>query len=432
MIHFRKERGRRRYLQWIMIVLTLAVVSVHYGMLRGDRRKPATTDTPLPTHSTLTKRGDCYYEVLSKPGDMCVENGVITLYSSAEDKVKDVALCTGFPQTRPEGTFAKIHYKKAAKNEVQNERKEHRVTLFVVPTLETNLFHIIRDTVANVEDMVVKAGLFREDNSGFVFVLPKNPRFSEHSTLYHLFFAGFTGASADTWQQSVVQTASVTDRVCLYNKVFLGQPFKGYEPKKPLRLLEFKKRILQSLHMTPSFPLGLEKSRYILRFINRAKKGINRSVGNKANITAAAEGMGFDVREIVFQELSVVQQLAAAAGTDLMVGAHGQALTWCMFMPTDSVCLELGIWRDTRRDYPLLSSWSGVHHLFVALPLPSQVSFPSNPTMSDSEKNSLNYYKPYSNYKFRQAMVIYPELALVTKRLEEAVELLRGRDARGK
>eukprot|EP00754_Rhynchopus_humris_P000382 Rhum_TRINITY_DN10244_c0_g1::Rhum_TRINITY_DN10244_c0_g1_i1::g.37264::m.37264 len=428
-------------------------------------------DTPKrrPAQASLRKLGSCYYTYDGPVGSLCVEDGTAVLYNAPAQQdggTQSVDLCTGFPQKRPEGTVFTYRTEKAVPGASPRFAGagnrtvwQAAPTLLVAPTLDTNLFHVVRDTLANLEDMLrqQRSRLVAADPPpGFVFLLPKHAAFGAHNPLYHAFFAAFTGGGGPAdWPSRTRAVASVpsTERVCMTGDVYVGQQFLGYEKGPPARLAGFRQRLLAALDIRPPPALrfrhaaasgGGEQARYMLRAVERfsekawrskAKKGngvrgVNRKIGNLAAIRAAAvEKAGFDVEEVVLQDLPVLEQLRVAASSDVLLGSHGQALTWCLFMSRGSVCFELRVWKDARTDYPLIAKWGSLRMITIPLPDAAQVEFPLEPAMTAKQKKELNYYAPFTNYKHRQAQIIFPDIHLVEKKLLEAKTMLEERDA---
>ena len=454
--------------------------AVASAVVPGETDAPLVITMPLetpkrrPSQASLRKLGNCYYTYDGPVGSLCVEDGTAVLYNAParqDGSTQSVDLCTGFPQRKPEGTVFTYRTEKAAPGASPRFAGagnrtvwQAAPTLLVVPTLDTNLFHVVRDTLANVEDMLrqQRSRLVAADPPpGFVFLLPKNTAFAAHNPRYHPFFAAFTGGGPAGWQSRTRAVASVgrTERICMTGDVYVGQQFLGYERGPPARLAGFRQRLLAALDIRPPPALrfrpaasaaaahggsgGGDRPRYMLRAVERfsekawrskAKKdnevrGVNRKIGNLAAIRAVAvEKAGFDVEEVVLQDLPVLEQLRVAASSDVLLGSHGQALTWCLFMSRGSVCFELRVWRDARTDYPLIAKWGSLRVITIPLPDAAQVEFPLEPAMTAKQKKELNYYSPFTNYKHRQAQIIFPDIHLVEKKLLEAKAMLEERD----
>ncbi|KAJ9453395.1 hypothetical protein DIPPA_22367 [Diplonema papillatum] len=393
----------------------------------------------LSKFTELKKLGNCYYKQVPDSGGLCVEGGRVVLYNAGRDQENEqYTLCTGFPQKQPEGTqvivkaSSKSHRQEA--NGVELYREERGTALFITLTLENNLFHVLRDTVANLMDMLTAEKQQRPD---VVFLLPKHPAFAKTDfDGFHILLAGLTGGGPDDWKTRIITVQDVpkNTRICV-ERAYVGQVFNGYTKGSRGRMALYKRWVWDALQVVPPLRL-LHGEKYKMLVIDRASKNedVNRRLGNVEEIAGQhsickTQSM-FDVTErYVFQKHTVLEQLRTAASTDLMMGTHGQALSWCAFMRDGSVCFEIGIWEKHREDYPLISKWSNVYAVFVGLKDPSQVKFSLNPDMSDAEKRQINYYRPFTNYKHRQNQIVYPNIPEICSQLERSYQLLRVKDA---
>eukprot|EP01063_Lacrimia_lanifica_P025254 TRINITY_DN3302_c0_g1_i5.p1 TRINITY_DN3302_c0_g1~~TRINITY_DN3302_c0_g1_i5.p1 ORF type:complete len:515 (+),score=151.68 TRINITY_DN3302_c0_g1_i5:58-1602(+) len=443
--------GSRRWQVLQILLLCFAVLwydgmakraeAVSRALLAGGTAAPA-----------LERKGSCYYRLAptAKPHSVCVERGQVWMFNAGgDDDGVEVELCNGFPQRRPEGSLFRYNKRAAAAGVRAWEaggkvvHAEPRRTLFVQTTMEGSLFHLVRDTLANVEDMLLKeVGPGDVRGPQRVFILPSHPTFEpRRQNRFYLFFLGLTGTAPGALSKDVMRVNEIPagDVYCMTGDVWFGQSFKGYEQGPPGRLVEFKRRALQALQITqevyvPPGRGGEEGGEGIpLMMIERfsekkdtqpGRPAVDRKLGNWDAVEAKARELGFAPFKYVYQDHSVVEQLAAAARTRVMLGTHGQALTWSMFMPDWSVTFEILIWGDKRPDYPLLSRWSCVHWVRVPVDRPEQVEFPTAPGMTAQEKLDLNFFKPSSNYHLRQEMILYPDLPVVEDKLREAKELL--------
>ncbi|KAJ9471338.1 putative membrane-associated protein [Diplonema papillatum] len=71
-------------------------------------------------------------------------------------------------------------------------------------------------------------------------------------------------------------------------------------------------------------------------------------------VATGVGGGAAHVRRVMFEDHSFVSQVSIASGADVMVGVHGNGLTWTAFMQPNSVLIEL--WGD----YPYNANYHGV------------------------------------------------------------------------
>eukprot|EP01062_Namystynia_karyoxenos_P044594 TRINITY_DN32898_c0_g1_i2.p1 TRINITY_DN32898_c0_g1~~TRINITY_DN32898_c0_g1_i2.p1 ORF type:complete len:519 (+),score=112.51 TRINITY_DN32898_c0_g1_i2:90-1559(+) len=404
--------------------------AVTHAGIRAPRLPPA-TPAPPGVPAALHRHGNCWYR--PPPGALCAESGRLVLFGAGQDTEIEVELCTGYPQNRrtyvPEKTGVSVVLRRQLPSDPADAlggtgtvtvERETRVTLLDVTTLESNFFHVVRDTVANLVDMVARMpeGQGVLPLNGRVVLLPKHRQLRQiDSNAFHFAFAGLT---ARPWREHVLKIERLAPpgkRVC-FEAAYLGQPYEGHQVGGPRRREE------------AAVEWAAAGGKLRLLFVDRGvggrlgcQGGPNRKIENQAELVAMAEAMGFYVRVVKLHTLpSTEAQLRLVHGADVLMGAHGMALTWCTFLRAGAVLLELGIWRDVRADYRFLSKWSGVHRLYVPLLDPDAVYFPKV-NLTRAEKFSVDYYRPYSNIQMRQCQVIRPDASAVRRKLTLAKQL---------
>jgi len=68
----------------------------------------------------------------------------------------------------------------------------------------------------------------------------------------------------------------------------------------------------------------------------------NRQIINIGDLKKSAKAAGFkNVRVVLFEKMSVKQQMTLAANTGVMVGVQGAGLQWAIFMPPGSTLIEI-------------------------------------------------------------------------------------------
>ena len=428
---------KRRRRQALLLGATILLVLWHYASRSLLTTSRTINSTTRKTSADLKRKGNCWYE--PTPFDMCVEGGELFLFGSDKDEVENVNLCVGYPQQKPEGTFVKLHHKRRESDQLgsmfdssKNVQLdvEFRIGYFITTTLETNLFHIIRDNLANIADMIESRGGSYGD--GRVFLLPKNPRLSHiNNDRFHFLFSALTGVqyeSPSSTDSLVAPLSSIPQghRVC-FKRAYLGQSFSGYSNGPVGRLIPVATAVRKAYNLVSVRPpVRLRSSKLKMVMIKRSPDGIvDRTIGNLDEIQKLSERMDFISRAAILQEYTVVDQMTIASQADVVLGAHGQGLSWCMFLSVNSVCLELQIWNDKRSDYRLLSKWSKVHNVIVTLTNPSQVSF-QKIDFTDAQKMALKYYRPISNLVHRQYQTIYPNMTEIEMSLVKTKALLYG------
>ena len=99
---------------------------------------------------------------------------------------------------------------------------------------------------------------------------------------------------------------------------------------------------------------GMRKLR--LTIINR--KGRTRRLTNMDELETAGVALGYDVRVVSFELLTIAQQLKiVSTETDVLMGMHGNGIMWLQFLPPRSVIIELiGVWYS-----PYARLWGHTH-----------------------------------------------------------------------
>eukprot|EP01062_Namystynia_karyoxenos_P041550 TRINITY_DN30280_c0_g1_i1.p2 TRINITY_DN30280_c0_g1~~TRINITY_DN30280_c0_g1_i1.p2 ORF type:complete len:489 (+),score=131.60 TRINITY_DN30280_c0_g1_i1:58-1524(+) len=410
------------------------------------RRPPLPQPQPTGPRGGLRRLGDCYWA--APGGALCAEGRQLVLFSAERDGEQALELCLGYPQTpagQKEGTVVNVHLRRRAPDDLRPAFGRRRVAMakeyrpaFVFPlTLESNLFHVLRDTLAPLADLVdLLPEEVRARDQRVAVLTPRNPRLPRRGDgRYHFALAGLTGGGPlAPWRARVMslgERAVDAPRVC-FDTAYLGLPFRGYGAGEPMRIAAFTARVLRAMDAGPDASDGewaAAQTRLRLLFIDRGPTQggrANREVGNREQIAEGAEAAGFAVRSAAMHALPVRTQLLLASGADVVLGAHGQGLAWCAFLRPGKVCIELAIWRDPRPDFRHLCRWSGVHRLYVPLRRAAQVVFP-NVSLSPRQVAAMvttDYYLPPENQRLRQEQVIFPDLAEVGQKLQKAQQLL--------
>jgi len=68
----------------------------------------------------------------------------------------------------------------------------------------------------------------------------------------------------------------------------------------------------------------------------------NRRIINIADLEQSARAAGFkSVKTVLFENMSVKEQITLAANTRVIVGVQGAGLQWAIFMPPGSILIEI-------------------------------------------------------------------------------------------
>ena len=82
---------------------------------------------------------------------------------------------------------------------------------------------------------------------------------------------------------------------------------------------------------------------YRLTMIDR--RGRTRVLTNVGNIVAIARQKGFIAQSVALEKLPIREQLRLITSTDVLMGMHGNGITWLQFLPPGSAVVELvGVW----------------------------------------------------------------------------------------
>eukprot|EP01060_Flectonema_neradi_P006447 TRINITY_DN1435_c0_g2_i1.p1 TRINITY_DN1435_c0_g2~~TRINITY_DN1435_c0_g2_i1.p1 ORF type:complete len:494 (+),score=74.60 TRINITY_DN1435_c0_g2_i1:1211-2692(+) len=156
----------------------------------------------------------------------------------------------------------------------------------------------------------------------------------------------------------------------------------------------------------PDVRLELQRKRPVLTLTVRTDKGgFGRNITNTAELTEhlhKAFPNKLDIATHSWSEYPVLEQMRIAAATDILFGIHGNALTWMVVMPPQSVVLEV---------YPFGSEGTtkgvniadGRHHFvfFSYIGRRSNLTYAtwpsSNVSNSPLESKSVYYGKPFSH-----------------------------------
>lgn len=83
--------------------------------------------------------------------------------------------------------------------------------------------------------------------------------------------------------------------------------------------------------------------RYRLTMIDR--RGKTRRLTNVPELVRIAERKGFIAQSVALETLPIVEQLRLITSTDVLMGMHGNGMTWLQFLPPGSAVVELiGVW----------------------------------------------------------------------------------------
>eukprot|EP01079_Euglenida_sp_SAG-EU17-18_P005222 gene5222-936_t len=334
----------------------------------------------------LKALGRCYYMA----EDLCIEDGMLTVFDPTKPygyvKKRKLPLCTGFPQptqTRPEGSWAWVQFKGMIGSIVacicsvrqppaggeyyvlpsdKTLEVEDADTHMFMMTNNKNFFHpcdlddgssgacahidlVLRDTVFNVADLLrdIRSQFGERPSNGRVILLNPHPIFEQSVTdKWNFVLAGITGPD---YQQRITRLKDMTKNVrYCFRRAFVGQPFHGYQVGVPRRVVEYVDRAL--------FNLGLDRSSFAanaskklwpdngdgrprMLLVNRG--GTNRRLGNHKEILQLAESLGMKAKEFVLQDLPPQEQMFLVASSDVLIGAHGAAFSWLVFMQPGSV-----------------------------------------------------------------------------------------------
>jgi hypothetical protein len=83
-----------------------------------------------------------------------------------------------------------------------------------------------------------------------------------------------------------------------------------------------------------------------------------------AHVEAGGAPLALDVQLVDFAQLETAQQLRVVAGTEILVGMHGAALTYALYMPPHGAVVEM--WpkaRDMWRVFEHASTMAGLQYL---------------------------------------------------------------------
>ena len=82
---------------------------------------------------------------------------------------------------------------------------------------------------------------------------------------------------------------------------------------------------------------------YRLTLIDR--RGRTRRLTNIPQLVEIARGKGFKAQSVALETLPIREQLALITSSDVLMGMHGNGMTWLQFLPPGSAVVELiGVW----------------------------------------------------------------------------------------
>eukprot|EP01060_Flectonema_neradi_P009368 TRINITY_DN16675_c0_g1_i1.p1 TRINITY_DN16675_c0_g1~~TRINITY_DN16675_c0_g1_i1.p1 ORF type:complete len:456 (+),score=65.21 TRINITY_DN16675_c0_g1_i1:71-1369(+) len=128
----------------------------------------------------------------------------------------------------------------------------------------------------------------------------------------------------------------------------------------------FSMRVVQ-LHAPELWPLerSCDSTRNMLIVLRKQGGGL-RTISNPTTIVEAAANFGIKTNIVSFEELPFVDQVKAAATTDIFISSHGGGNTWLAVMPPHSVFIECWLDYPRRLVYHQLASDLNIRYMTIS------------------------------------------------------------------
>jgi hypothetical protein len=118
---------------------------------------------------------------------------------------------------------------------------------------------------------------------------------------------------------------------------------------------EYTAALLMVLNVSRDDRMKRKCREYRATIIDR--RGRTRRLTNIPELVSVAESLGFKAQSVALEKIPIREQIALLTRTDVLVGVHGNGLTWLQFLSPGSVVVELvGIWYQ-----PYSKLWGHLH-----------------------------------------------------------------------
>ena len=239
-----------------------------------------------------------------------------------------------------------------------------------------NAFHAMTDFLNAFETVLIANDAAREvPRQDLEVVLLDNAEPSWLDPLWPRAFASGRG---------VRRVGDFAGRRVLFRRALFNAPgyqsflFSAYltrenERPEPVGMLNaFAALVLRSSGLSPSAPRadGPLRVTFISRRSYDSHEYMGRQVANEAACREALEALGgVEVRVIDFARHSLDEQIRIARDTDLLVGAHGAALTHMLWTPAHAGVIEfVAIGGPRWRMFPNMALWTGRPYAAIDAP----------------------------------------------------------------
>jgi hypothetical protein len=235
-----------------------------------------------------------------------------------------------------------------------------------------NAFHAMTDFLNAFEAVMIAGDVARQD---LEVVLLDNAEPSWLDPLWPRVFAP---------GRSVRRVGDFAGKRVLFRRALFSAPgyqsflFAAYltrpnERPEPVGMLDaFSALVLRASGLSPSAPrpAGPLRVTFISRRPYEQHAHTGRQIGNEAACIAALAAMGnMDVRLIDFAGLTLDEQIRTARDTDLLIGAHGAALTHMLWTRPHAGVIEfVAIGGPRWRMFPNMAAWTGRPYAAIDVP----------------------------------------------------------------
>lgn len=324
-------------------------------------------------HSTIQWRGKCWYRVTN----FCVVRGELTMFHDpATGGVRggSLRMCNEFSQ---HSNLIRLKYRSEPAPAVLPGPLLTKTQGWILQFWCQDLFHMTlsllpafntKKWLGDHPDVYVRIAKGKRKKSAFCRIkfghpqsygVVRNPKWGGD----HQFpFAGnpywpfYQSISPDPWRIHPLYKGATAKTACyrngaidkLYVKDMTGEHAANYT------------RALREIMDVP-VPAPRRCGKYRVTVIDR--RGRTRRLTNIPQIVDHANGMGyFNATPVALETLPISEQLRLMTNTDVLLGMHGNGITWLQFLQPGAVVTELiGVWYQ-----PYAKLW-GLKHLHSSM-----------------------------------------------------------------
>eukprot|EP00672_Neobodo_designis_P024625 CAMPEP_0174837668 /NCGR_PEP_ID=MMETSP1114-20130205/6901_1 /TAXON_ID=312471 /ORGANISM="Neobodo designis, Strain CCAP 1951/1" /LENGTH=508 /DNA_ID=CAMNT_0016071739 /DNA_START=73 /DNA_END=1596 /DNA_ORIENTATION=+ len=323
--------------------------------------------------SSIKWQGKCWYRVTN----FCVINGELTMFHPPEQSTAvqggSLRMCNEFSQ---HSALIRLKYKSVPTPAVLPAPLLTKTQGWVLQFWCQDLFHMTlsllpafntKQFLGDHPDIYVRIAKGKRKKSAYCrikFGHPlsydhvRNPRWGDHQFPFpgNPYWPFYESISPDPWRLHPMYKGATAKSAC-YTKGVIDKLYvkdmTGYHATN------YTKALREIMRVPPHEPRTCGK--YRVTFIDR--RGKTRRLSNVPEIIAMINrDPAFNATAVALETIPIREQLRLMTNTDLLMGMHGNGITWLQFLAPGSVVAELiGVWYQ-----PYAKLW-GLKHLHSSM-----------------------------------------------------------------